>query len=345
MTTIRDIHIRKETEAQLRKSQQVVNAIMDASIDSMLLLDTDGGILDVNEAAIHRLGHTKDTLIGQCIYDYFPPDIAAYRLDKTAQVIDSQKAVRFEDERQGVWMDTIVYPLLNEHEEVSRLAVLARDVTAQKRAEAEIKNSLQQKELLLKEIHHRVKNNLQAISSLLMLQADQHHDNSEVQAIFHASRSRVHSMALVHEQLYRSHDFAHIDFIAYVRDLIEQLGVVYSMTAQHVTVQYEINAISLTVETAVPLGLIINELISNIYKHAFPQQQAGHIFIHMSAKNNDITLRIQDNGVGLAPGFDWQQSDSLGLAIVYTLVQQIEGHITFANNSGTMVTISFPQPI
>ena len=334
MTTIRDIQIRKEAEAQLHESQQLVNAIMDASIDSMLLLETDGSILDVNEAAMSRLGHTKESLIGQCIYDYFPSEIAAYRSEKMKQAIASQKAVRFEDERQGLWMDTIVYPLLNEHTEVSRLAILARDVTDQKKAEAEIKNSLQQKELLLKEIHHRVKNNLQAISSLLMLQADQHHGNSEVQAIFHASRSRVHTMALVHEKLYRSHDFTHIDFVAYLKDLIEQLSTAYSLTAQRVTVQYEIDDIYLTVETAVPLGLIINELISNIYKHAFPQQKSGQIFIQMTTTNKQTTLYIQDNGVGIAPGFDWQKSGSLGLAIVYTLVQQIKGHITFANHSG-----------
>ena len=238
---------------------------------------------------------------------------------------------------------------------------LQREITERKRAEEQIQASLKEKEVLLQEIHHRVKNNLQVISSLLNLQSGYVDDPQSV-AILQDSQNRIRSMALVHEKLYQSQDLARIDFAEYIRNLATYLLRAYNAHAQDVTLDIQIDDIFLGIDTAVPCGLMLNELISNALKHAFPNGRKGEIRIALRAGDGaradgegaradgegaradgdgTLTLTVSDSGVGLPEGFDFQDTPSLGLRLVNSLVHQLDGRIEVHNHSGIQVRITF----
>ncbi|MFO1422618.1 MAG: PAS domain S-box protein [Candidatus Competibacteraceae bacterium] len=223
-------------------------------------------------------------------------------------------------------------------------AQLRREVAERQRAEQKTKASLQEKEVLLKEIHHRVKNNLQVIISLLDLQADVVGEQATREK-FRESRDRVRSMALIHERLYRAADLASIDFAEYVRNLTDSLFSSYTSANRLITLQTNIEPLSISVEHAVPCGLIINELITNALKYAFPPDRAGIIGVELKKSGEKrVMLRVWDNGVGLPPAVDPQHSETLGLTIVATLIRQLRGNLTLQRVGGTEFTISFVVP-
>ncbi|MEH2142644.1 sensor histidine kinase [Nostoc sp.] len=210
-----------------------------------------------------------------------------------------------------------------------------------KQAEEQIKASLQEKEVLLKEIHHRVKNNLQIISSLLNLQADYLKDNQALE-VFKDSQNRIESMALIHEKLYQSQDLARINFADYIQDLVTNLFYSYNVSSSTITLKMNVDEVFLAIDAAIPCGLIINELISNSLKYAFPQREPGEIFIEFcSLKASFFTLTISDNGVGFAQDFDFQTTESLGLRLVKGLTHQLQGNIDCISNNGVKYEIIF----
>lgn len=216
------------------------------------------------------------------------------------------------------------------------------------RAEARIKASLKEKEVLLKEIHHRVKNNLQIISSLLNLQSTYSTDTTST-AVFQDSQNRVRSMALIHEKLYQSENLSQINFAEYISDLGRYLVSVYRGTSAGVGFNVDAEEILLAIDTAVPCGLILNELISNALKHAFKGMEAGKITVTLQTeKNRHVKLVIADNGIGLPPDFNRQSGTSLGLMLVDTLIDQLDGTLQLTQNgetgSGSCFAISFPLP-
>lgn len=216
------------------------------------------------------------------------------------------------------------------------------EIVERQRAEEQIKTSLQEKEVLLKEIHHRVKNNLQIISSLLNLQS-RVIANPEALTVFKESQNRVRSMALIHEKLYQSKDLAKIDFEAYARELTNYLFRAYHNGAAPVTLNVNVSNVFLNIETAVPCGLIVSELVSNALKYAFPDGRAGEINIDLYPSSNNIyTLIVADNGVGLPPAVDLRQVATLGFRIVQTLTDQLGGTITLPNAGGATFIITLP---
>jgi len=188
-----------------------------------------------------------------------------------------------------------------------------------KRMEEWIKASLKEKEVLLKEIHHRVKNNLQIISSLLNLQSEYIKDEQDLE-IFKVSQNRIESMALIHEKLYQSEDLAQIDFSEYIRDLVASLFCSYELNLDAIELKINVEQIFLNIETAIPCGLIINELVLNSLKHAFPIGNSGEIYINLYENDeNEIALTISDNGIGFSQDFDFRNTSSLGLQLVNAL--------------------------
>ncbi|MDZ8092118.1 MAG: histidine kinase dimerization/phosphoacceptor domain -containing protein [Nostoc sp. DedQUE05] len=211
-----------------------------------------------------------------------------------------------------------------------------------KQAEEQIKASLQEKEVLLKEIHHRVKNNLQIISSLLNLQAEYLKDNQALE-VFKDSQNRIESMALIHEKLYQSQDLARINFADYVQDLVTNLFYSYNVNSSAITLKMNVEEVFLAIDAAIPCGLIINELISNSLKYAFPQTEGGEISIDFRFDGvNLYILAISDNGVGFAQDFDFHNTESLGLRLVKGLTHQLKGNIDFSSNNGVKYKIIFP---
>jgi two-component sensor histidine kinase len=227
---------------------------------------------------------------------------------------------------------------------------LGRDITEQKRAEARLRKSLQEKELLLKEIHHRVNSNMQIVSSLLSLQAGQIRD-SEIRDLFKDGQSRIRSLALVHEMLYQSGDLTRIDFSQYIRDLSVYLFQTYKVDPQRVRLNIQADDIPLDINTAIPCGLILNELISNALKHAFPPEDeprasdAGgrkEIRIRFTSEDEgNYSLSVSDNGIGLPPDLDVQNTESLGLQLVNMLAYQLKSSVDVQRNRGTSIRLAF----
>ncbi len=219
-----------------------------------------------------------------------------------------------------------------------------QEISERKRAEERIKASLAEKEVLLKEIHHRVKNNLQVISSLLFLQSKSIKEQ-EILEIFQDSQSRVRSMALVHEKLYQSQDLARIDFGEYVRSLANYLLRSYSAGSHRVELAIDIAAVFLSIDTAIPCGLILNELISNSLRHAFLDGRAGKIHVELQEnEGGQLELTVSDNGTGLSEELDFRNTTSLGLQLVNSLVRQLDGAIALDRQGGTTFQITFVDP-
>ncbi|MBW1675579.1 MAG: GAF domain-containing protein, partial [Deltaproteobacteria bacterium] len=217
----------------------------------------------------------------------------------------------------------------------------ARLVDEMKKAKEQIKGSLQEKEVLLKEIHHRVKNNLQVISSLLNLQLGYIEDKHGIE-IFKESQNRVKSMALIHEKLYESKDLSRIDFAEYIRSLATSLFRSYGVSPDAIILKINGDDVLLGIDTAIPCALIINELISNSLKHAFTASKEGEIRINLRSDNDDkFILIISDNGVGFPKDLDFENAETLGLQLVITLAKQLKGTIELDTNNGTEFKITF----
>jgi two-component sensor histidine kinase len=216
-----------------------------------------------------------------------------------------------------------------------------QEIAERARAEEQITASLREKEVLLKEIHHRVKNNLQIISSLLSLQAARVED-SQAQGVFQESQDRIRSMALVHEKLYQTQDLARINFGEYIHNLSAYLAQAHSASARAVALRVRADDVFLAIDTAIPCGLMLNELISNALKHAFPAGGPGQIHVELSAgRDHRYTLRVSDDGVGMPPGLDLSATDSLGFQLINALVQQLDAAIELDGDGGTEFNITF----
>jgi two-component sensor histidine kinase len=219
----------------------------------------------------------------------------------------------------------------------------SRDVSARRQAEEALRASLREKDVLLKEVHHRVRNNMQIISSLLNHQARLITDPA-VLSMFRESQNRIRSIALVHEKLYRSIDLSRIDFADYIESLVVHLFNTLQADAGRIAYRPTLLPVELDVTMAIPLGLIINELVMNSLEHAFPEARRGEIAVRLERlEEGRLRLEIADNGVGLPPGFDPRRSASLGWQIVNMLIEQIGGTLEIRSEGGTSVAIAFRE--
>lgn len=238
------------------------------------------------------------------------------------------------------WIRVRAFPILDENEKLNRIAGVAEDITLRKQYEQRLESSLREKEILLKEIHHRVKNNLQIISSLLNLQSKFVTDQRTLE-IFHEGRNRIKTMALIHEKLYGPKDFTRINFAEYLNELSSFLLSAYKFDSQKVSFKIEIENVYLDIDQVLTLGLIVNELITNSLKYAFPNGLGGQIKISMSKNGNNNLLRVYDNGIGIPPEVDIGKTDTLGLQLVQMFTEQIRGTIELKRGKGTEYLIGF----
>jgi len=227
-------------------------------------------------------------------------------------------------------------------EQVETLAVAFVEALYNKKAEEKIEESLKEKEMLLKEIHHRVKNNLSVISSLLNLQSGYIKDKEDLE-LFRESQTRAKSMALIHERLYQSEDLKRIDFSDYIKTLASDLFRTYVVDPTRISLKMDLETILLDINTSIPLGLILNELVSNAMKYAFPDDEKGEITIKLKSKDDQYTLTVSDSGVGLPDELDFDRIDSLGLQLVNNLTNQIDGTVEMDRTHGTKFTITFQE--
>jgi len=222
------------------------------------------------------------------------------------------------------------------------LTGILQDITERKRTDEELRGLLQEKDILLAEIHHRVKNNMQIISSLLGLQAREIKDE-RFQAAFEESRSRINSMALVHEQLYRIGEYTQIDFCDYIDQLASTLFNMYLVEPGQIKLEIDAEEVYLDLDKAIPCGLLLNELITNSLKYAFPNGRKGKLWIKLVPDKDKMVLTAGDNGIGIPPDFDFETSETLGLQLVRLLaIHDLQGNISLSRNKGIQFRIEFP---
>ncbi|MHB8954965.1 MAG: PAS domain S-box protein [Pirellulaceae bacterium] len=251
--------------------------------------------------------------------------------------------IRFQHFQTGaaVWMICNVFHIKDATGAPIGLATVSRDITERKQAEERLQASLDEKEVLLKEIHHRVKNNMQVISSLVALQTERVPEPA-MRAVLQDVTHRVRSMALVHEKLYQSADLARVEFAEYARSLLTYLWRAHTATSSSIRLALDLEPISISINAAVPCGLILNELASNALKHAFPGGVGGEVAVSLcNDTEGQVCLRVRDNGRGLSEGFDWRQADSLGLYLVQMLARQLHATVEVTGEGGTQFTILF----
>ncbi|MRR57139.1 MAG: PAS domain S-box protein [Deltaproteobacteria bacterium] len=343
-----DLTERKLVEEALQNSNNLLRAVIEAAPTAIIGMDLDGNVQNVwNPAAEKMLGWSAHEVMGGPL----PSVPAGCReefsdLQERKRRGESMNGVEVSRlRRDGTPIEYSIYssPLYDAEGRITGNIGVLVDVTERKRAEKRIVAALAEKEILLKEVHHRVKNNLQIISALLDLQSDYISDEQSL-VFFRESRDRIKSMALVHERLYNSKNFASIDIFEYIENLTSHLALSYVEDPERVSVKLEIADMSLGIEEAIPCGLIINELISNSLKHAFPGGRKGEITVACRIDGDGIvTLEVRDNGVGLPAVLDFKNTETLGLQIVNLLTKQLRGRIAVdAEQDGTAVILTFP---
>lgn len=240
-----------------------------------------------------------------------------------------------------IYLDIFLNPIF-ENNKVVEVSGIAHDVTDKKTTQQKIEQSLKEKEVLLKEVHHRVKNNMQVISSILNLQSSYVSDEYTL-SLLKESQNRIKTMAYIHESLYQNKSFTSVNFSAYVSTLVNNILHSYELNQGKVKVELNLEKINLSLDNSIPAGLIINELVTNALKHAFKGASSGQITINLKSENNAVYLEVKDDGSGLSPGIDLKNTNTLGLQLVNALVDQMEAKVVFnsAKGKGTSVVITF----
>jgi two-component sensor histidine kinase/PAS domain-containing protein len=235
-------------------------------------------------------------------------------------------------------------PVLDHAENVTHIRMAVTDITERKQMENQLKARLKEREVLLQEVYHRIKNNFYAVSSLLYLQANAA-DDPRIRQILEESMSRVQSMAYIHQKLYQSDNLAEIDFGDCLYTIAAELFHVYQVSVARVALNTRLDPVLLIAEQAIPCALLANELVSNALKHAFPEKRSGEIRFELAEQDHQVRLVISDNGVGIPEEVDLQQIKSLGLELAQGFVQQLKGTLTLDRNGGTTFSIRFPKKI
>ena len=339
----------KRSETDLKESERKFREIFNKANDMISVnVMYDGGIpgkfLEVNEVVSKRLGYTKEELLNMTPSDLVSPE-KSNLIQVNAEKLFKQGHNTFEIvlvTKEGKEIPVEINNHFIDYNGKRVSLAVSRDITDRKKAEEQLKSSLEEKIVLLREIHHRVNNNLQIISSLFNLQSNYVDENSK--DILVASQSRVKSMAMIHEKLYQSSDLTRINMKDYIKSFVSGLFSLYAVNTGVIRLQIGVDDIEMGIDSAIPLGLIINELVTNSLKHAFPDgNEGGIIEISLRKEGELLTLKIADNGIGLPETGKIETKKSLGLQLVSNLVNQLDGTMMVSGENGTEVKVLFEE--
>ncbi len=345
---------RQSAETALEESEARLQDIIDNASAVIYLKDLQGRYVLINRRFQILFNVFRKEVLGKTDLDVFSKDLADILWDNDRQVITEELPKEFEETIcQGDEVKTflsIKFPLHNARGDLYAVCGISTDISDRKKSEQLIAASLQEKEVLLKEIHHRVKNNMHVISNLLDLQT-QYIDDDSIIDLFTDSQHRINTMALIHEQLYQSPSLGAISFDLYLENLVHNLFASYNFNPGCVQLQLDLEPVTLNIETAMPCGLIVNELVSNALKYAFPQKRQGIVRLHFhtdpDSKKQDrerrFVLVVGDNGVGIRSDINWQSTNSLGLRLVRMLIRQLDGEIELDLEEGTLFRLAFTE--
>ena len=343
--TITPIVERKEMELELRRSEQRLRAIMNALDEIVAIVDREQRFVAVMGHRLQEMGFVPDAVIGKTVREAFGTDVAQVHEAPGRRAMAGERVVyEWATELPGKphWFQISLFPLREPTGEIIGLVCTAYDMTHLKQTQERLANALAEKDALLKEVHHRVKNNLQIVSSLLNLQFERVKEPG-LRAMVMESQHRIHAMALVHEQLYRSETLMRLDTRVFVDSLVWSLVRSYATPSQQVDAVVDADPTPLDLDVAIPIALVINELVSNSLKHAFEGARPPHRLAVSLHRNRDgrRELVVRDNGVGLPPDLDITATRTLGLSLVMNLVRQIGGTAAGVNQDGAEFTVVF----
>jgi len=338
--------ILKRNKEVISKRKEQLDFITSNMLDIIIESDANGVLKYVSPSTQQLLGYHPQELVGHSLYELIHPDDR----EKVRQIIEKSsnatEGLRVESrlktaEGKYIWIETTGKPVVDENG-FRGFIYSGRDITEQKKSAEYIKKSLEEKEALLREIHHRVNNNLQVISSLLSLQSDNVRDPRDHE-LFVESQNRVRTMAMIHEKLYQSDKFNSINFRDYLKTLINRLIYDYSQDMGNIDLDLDIENVELNIETSVPCGLIINELVSNSLKHAFPQGRNGKIIVKFHKIKDKYVLMVGDNGIGSLEKSVLESSKKLGFNLVKSLIKQLDASLEILESEGTLYRITFAE--
>lgn len=341
----------RSAEQALREAEHRFRALIEKSSDAISLITPEGVVMYASPSVQSILGYSPAEMVGSNGFAFVHPDdqdLAKHTLVRISQKTNVRYGEMVELRGRHAdgsyrWLSCTFSNLLGDVR-VRAVVINVRDITEHKQAEQQLQAALKEKETLLKEIHHRVKNNLQVVSSLLSLQANTIKDE-ELLELVRESQNRIRSMALIHESLYSTENFAVVDIQRYLRHLAGNLVRSYGARAQGIELVVDVESIGLNTDLAVPCGLIVTELISNAIKHGFADVQGGKLRLSLRrAPDGQLALQVSDSGCGLPPDVDIETAESLGLRLVNALAGQLGGRLIVERGLGTTVTITFPAP-
>ena len=339
----RDITYRKLADLKLRESEEKFRNYIERAPDGVFVADAAGRFIEANESACRITGYSREEIERMSVSDLLAEESLKEGMDHFTRMLDTGAAVSdlWHRKKDGSRCCLTVHAVrLSE----TRILGFCKDITERRQAEDKLKSLLREKDLLVKEVHHRVKNNFMVVSSLLGLQAQQIEDES-AQKMFMESRDRIRSMSLIHERLYQSRDFTHIELSEYIRTLADDIFRSYATNKSKVLLTVEADDIAIEVDRAIPCGLVLNELITNALKYGFPPGWKGDARIEVTLRRiagNGIQLAVKDNGAGLPADFDISKTESLGLKILQILVEdQLAGKLNVARGGGTQISVQF----
>jgi PAS domain S-box-containing protein len=349
---LRNITEKKEAEEAVRAGEETLRSILDSTGEAIYGVDAGDRCTFLNPACLRLLGYPKkEDLLGHRMH----PLIHYRHPDGTEYPAEACPVVRSLATGEGCHIDNEVFSRADgsvfpveistspqwKDGKLAGAVVAFSDISARKRLEAEMVQSLQEKEVLLKEIHHRVKNNIQVISSILSLQSNQATDPA-TREIFRETQNKVRGIALIHEKLYRSRSFSRINYEEYLKDIANHTFQSYTIDPGQVGLRIDAGGVAIDIGKAVPLSLIVTELLSNALKHGFPDGRKGEIAIAIRPVDRNLVLTFSDNGIGLPETVSFDKGDTLGMRLLAGLTRQLSGTIAVDRTGGTAFTITFP---
>jgi PAS domain S-box-containing protein len=336
-----------KAERELRESERRFRSYFELPLIGVAIASEDRRWVTVNDRLCEMLGFSRQELSSMTMGELTCPEDAARELALDRSMSERNAEGYSLDKRfirrdgAAIWTSQAVRRVRGLDGSVSYYVVILQDITERKAAEEGLRHSLGEKEALLRELYHRTKNNMQMICSLLHLESSQCKDPKLTEE-FQVIENRIASMSLVHEMLYASRDLSRIDLSEYIEDLSRLLVQSYEASSSKVAVELDLEHIRIALDTAVPLGLILNELITNSLKYAFPDGRKGRIRVGAARAVGDrIEIDVADDGIGVAAGFDFCSDSGMGLKTVFALAEQIGGDVSFASGSGLECRISF----